>query len=121
MLRHAGLRVEAHGEHFAHDELDEMWLRAVGARGWVVLTHDRRMRYRPNEVAAARSAGVALLMLVGKAKTSELASSFVRMLPRVERFLDKHRPPFIAKVYRPTPADLARKPSALGRIEMWDG
>lgn len=49
------------------------------------------MRYRPNVVAAARSAGVPLLILVGKAETSDLTGSFVRMLPRVARFLDVKR------------------------------
>ena len=37
-------------------------------------------------------------------------------LPNVDRFLAAHRPPFIAKVYRPSPGDAARLP---GRVELW--
>lgn len=49
ILRSAGLTVERHGDRFAPDTPDEEWLAAVGARGWIVLTHDRRIRYKPNE------------------------------------------------------------------------
>jgi hypothetical protein len=47
---------------------------------------------------------VALLVVVGTAPFSELAHNFVVTLPQVRRFLARNRPPFIAKVYRPTPA-----------------
>ena len=49
ILRSSGLTVEAHGDHFAPDTPDEAWLEAVGKRGWIALTHDRRIRYKPNE------------------------------------------------------------------------
>lgn len=43
-LRNAGLQVEIHDDHFARDAEDRDWLRVVGARGWVVLTKDQRLR-----------------------------------------------------------------------------
>jgi hypothetical protein len=51
-LINAGLNVEIHDDHFARDEEDRTWLRTVGERGWVVLTKDQRLRYRPLEIAA---------------------------------------------------------------------
>lgn len=51
----SGLMVEIHDEHFARDEEDRVWLQTVGERGWVVLTKDQRLRYRPLEIGALRA------------------------------------------------------------------
>jgi hypothetical protein len=47
-----------------------------------------------------------------------LAHAFVATRSRVERFLDQHRPPFIAKVYRPSQAETLRGVGT-GRVELW--
>lgn len=119
ILADAGLTVERHVDHFAHDCADEEWLRSIGQRGWVALTHNYRIRYAPNELRAVIRHGVALLVIVGQAPYPDLAHSFVRTLPRVSRFLAKQRPPFIGKVYRPSPAEVAHRPNAPGRVELW--
>lgn len=51
----AGLSVEIHDAHFQRDEEDRVWLKEVGRRGWVVLTKDQRLRYRPLEIGALRA------------------------------------------------------------------
>ena len=119
ILRSAGMAVEAHSDHFPANASDEEWLRAVSARRWVVLTHDRRIRYKANERDAVMQNGIAMLVIVGAAPLPELAQSFVAMTRRVESFLDRNDPPFIARVYRPSPSELARDPAALGRVELW--
>jgi hypothetical protein len=119
ILKAAGLTVERHVDHFAHDTSDEVWLAEVGRRGWIALTHDSRIRYKPSERDAVMRHGVALLVLVGKAPFAELARVFVTTLPRIRRFLDSRDPPFIAKVYRASPGDVARGKVAPGRIELW--
>jgi hypothetical protein len=118
ILRSAGLAVERHLDHFAHDAVDEVWLRAIGERGWIALTHDSRIRYKPNQLAAVMQYDVALLVIIGKAPYPELARAFVSTFPRVEHFVAGHTPPYIAKVYRPSPAETARGEAA-GRIELW--
>jgi hypothetical protein len=118
-LADAHLSVERHAAHFADNAPDEEWLGVVGARGWVAITHDKKIRYKPNERDAVMRNGVALLVVVGGAPLPELARSFVATMPRMARFLAKNQPPFIAKVYRALPAELARNPAAPGRIEMW--
>ncbi len=119
ILRSGGLTVERHADHFAHDTPDETWLEAVGKRGWIALTHDRRIRYKPNERDAVMRHGVALLVIVGAAPFPDLARAFMTSIPAVQYFLRRHRPPFIAKVYRRSPADTARHGSAPGRVELW--
>ncbi|MGH6717811.1 MAG: hypothetical protein ACREER_00710 [Alphaproteobacteria bacterium] len=119
ILRSAGLTVEQHKDHFATVTPDEEWLAAVGASGWIVLSHDRRIRYKPNELDAVMRHGVAMLVIVGAAPYPELARAFVATLPRIQRFLARHEPPFIAKVYRPAPSETTRRGAAPGRIELW--
>ncbi len=119
ILAAAGLSVERHRDHFAPDCADEVWLRSIGEQGWTALTHDRRIRYKPNERNAVIRHGVRLLVIVGNASHSDLAHAFVTTLPRIRRFLDRNRPPFIGKVYRPTPAEVARRRNAPGRVELW--
>lgn len=119
ILRDAGLTVERHADHFAHDCPDETWLEAVGTRGWVAITHDGRIRYKPNELAAVMAHRVPLLVMIGHAPYPQLAEAFVVTIPRILAFLEKHEPPIIAKVYRPSTADHAADPMAPGRIELW--
>ncbi len=90
ILAAAGTTVERHRDHFAHDCPDEAWLESVGQRGWVVVTHD-----------------------------AAFAKPFVATLPRITAFLDKHEAPFIAKMYPPSPSDLARNPRASGSVSLW--
>ncbi|NIR47001.1 hypothetical protein GWO43_00770 [candidate division KSB1 bacterium] len=45
---------------------DEEWLSIIGERGCYVLTHDRRIRYKPNEIEAVEKFGIGLFVIIGK-------------------------------------------------------
>ena len=119
ILAAAGLNVERHRDHFAPACPDEEWLEAIGNKGWIAVTHDGRIRYKPNELEAVVRHRVALLVLIGKVPFPLLAHNFVRMVPRIVGFLRQHRPPFIAKVYRPSLSELASNPQAPGALALW--
>ena len=119
ILKAGGLTVERHADHFAPDTPDDVWLAEVGRRGWIALTHDKRIRYKPNERDAVMRHGVGLLVIVGAAPFADLARAFVATLPAIEHFLDNQAPPFIAKVYRPSPNERAQRMDAPGRVELW--
>lgn len=119
ILSEAGIVVERHGDLFQPDGSDEEWLEHCGVQSRIAISHNSRIRYVPNELAAVKRFKVRLLILVGQATSSELAHSFVRTLPRIEAFLDGRSPPFIGKVYRASPAELVKAPSAPGRVELW--
>lgn len=119
ILKGAGFTVERHRDHFPPECPDEDWLAEVGRREWVAVTHDARIRYKPNELAAVVRHRVRLLVVVGKAPLPDLAGSFVATRSRIEDFLEGASAPMIAKVYRATPADLAADPGAAGRIDRW--
>lgn len=120
ILAAAGIQVDRHADHFADDAIDEEWIAAVASRGWIAVSHDRRISRRPNERDAVFEAGLGLLLVVGKAPYPELARNFVVTIRRIEAFLDRHQPPFIARVYQPTPAEL-KKLKPVGRVELWQG
>jgi hypothetical protein len=117
-LSAAGLKVERHQDHFADDAPDEEWLEAIGGKGWVAVTHNLRIRYMPNELDAVTRHRVSLLVVIGKASYLDLARAFVEPMPRIGAFLTHHTPPFIAKVYRPTPSEVERG-AVVGRVELW--
>lgn len=119
VLLAAGLSVERHADHFPHDCPDEIWLREVAQHEWIAVTHDRRIRYKPNERAAVVRHKIALLVVVGAVPFADLAHSFVNTQRRIEAFLDRHQPPLIAKVYRPSPSEVAKNPHAPGNIALW--
>lgn len=119
ILTEAGLAVERHGDLFAPEGSDEEWLEHCGNNGRIAISHNSRIRYVPNELAAVKAFKVPLLILVGQAPTADLARNFVSTISRIEALLDQHVPPLIAKVYRPTPAEHLKAPPAPGRVELW--
>jgi predicted nuclease of predicted toxin-antitoxin system len=103
-----GLTVEIHDDHFAPDEPDSNWLREAGARRWVVLTKDQRLRYRPLELAALRSSGARVFVLVaGNLRGVEIAEVFTAAMPRIVRQLGSHPGPFIARISKTSHVSMA--------------
>jgi hypothetical protein len=64
--RGAVLKVERHADHFRHNTPDAEWLQEIGKREWIAISHDSRIRYKPNELQTVMQYGVALLVVVGK-------------------------------------------------------
>ena len=95
----ADVVVEIHDDHFARDEQDRIWLGAVGQRGWVVLTKDQRLRYRPLEIAALRASKARVFVLTaGNLRGVEIAAVFQAALPAMCKVLHDEPGWFIAGV-----------------------
>ena len=100
-LRDAGTRVEVHDDHLRQDAPDEEWIALVGDEGWLAVTKDRNIRYRAAEIAAVKHHGARVLVLRAKNATGvELANVLVTALSRIERFVSRNDPPFIAGIDR---------------------
>jgi hypothetical protein len=52
-------------EHFPENTQDVVWIKELGARGWILLTKDRSQRSKPPERAALKSEGVIAFYLAG--------------------------------------------------------
>ena len=101
-LRAAGERVERHDDHFPADTPDHVWLADVGARGWLILTKDKRIRRRPAEIHALRAAGAKAFFLSSSKDLTgpQMAEIFVRALPKMKRIARNTPAPFLAHVMR---------------------
>jgi predicted nuclease of predicted toxin-antitoxin system len=100
-LRAAGARAEVHDDHLPQDAKDETWLKFVGQRNWVVLTHDDRIRYRYAEQSALLEAKVRTFVLAAKGlRAEDNAVILVKALPKILRTLRHHAGPFIARIGR---------------------
>lgn len=120
ILSDAGLQVEKHDDHFPDNNTqDDVWLPEIGRRGWLAISKDKRIRYKTNELDAVMRAGVGLFLVVGQASHRDLAENFVECVYKIEQFLNKHHPPFIAKVYRPSSEQKLRGSRKKGTVELW--
>jgi hypothetical protein len=128
VLREAGIAFERHDDHFKPGTDDLDWLQKAGEEGWVVLSHNKRIRRTSAQTERLMEAGVRAFMLIGdpgpnppgerSVFTRSLAENLVRTMPQVLRFLKRHPGPWIAKLYRPAP-DPRGAPDRPGDIKMW--
>lgn len=89
-LRQRGLNVTLLKEHFATE---------VGRRGWLILTKDDRIRRRPVEREALMRGGArAFILPSGNMSGDEMASAIVKALPKIQKFVARNSPPFIARI-----------------------
>ena len=83
-LAEEDVSVELHNDHFSQGTPDAEWLPVVGQRGWVVLTKDTRIRYRPHEKQALLAAGVrAFAFTSGSLSGAEMSEAIVKALAGV--------------------------------------
>lgn len=85
-LRAAGATVVRLTDHFEKGTEDRLWLERAGAEGWVVLTRDKRIRYRELELRALRAARVrAFVFTGGNVGMKDTAELLAQALPSIER------------------------------------
>ena len=102
-LEAGGLRVEPYARHFDLDNVpDTTWLRYVGERGWIALTHNKYIRWERDELDALMLAGVRAFFVIGKGPHLELAKAVVECQERIRMFLLEHPGPFAARIYQHT-------------------
>jgi hypothetical protein len=90
---------------FKHDVFrpgtdDPIWLRRVGAEGWLAITRDGRIRTRPGERAAIMENGVGCFILTHQKDLPkpEVVQIVFDYLPEMERLFNSTPRPFIYTV-----------------------
>jgi len=98
-LRGFGETVQAHDDLFAQDTDDDVWLAAVGERGWVVVTKDVRIRRESLPFRALMSASVAAFVFArGDVTGPQMVQALGIALPRMKKALRRFDVPFIASI-----------------------
>lgn len=106
-LTHAGLSVELHSTHFQRGTPDDQWLPEVGKRGWILLTQDKRIRHRKNEILALRQNDVRAFIVTAKnLRGEEIGALIVKALPKILRILNDTEPPLVAMINRDSVVEL---------------
>jgi predicted nuclease of predicted toxin-antitoxin system len=91
--------IHVHDDHFPQDTTDTEWLKEVGARGWVVLTKDTRMRTNFVEREAILGGHVAWFALArGDLTAGHMGQVFRTALRRIRTVLRRFDAPLIATV-----------------------
>lgn len=86
-LREAGYVVHLIADHYPDDAIevpDEQWIAAGCANGWVLLTKDKRIRYRAKELEALQE-GHLFCLASGNLDIDGMTQAFLDVLPRIER------------------------------------
>ena len=98
-LRNAGIPFIAHHERFADNLPDEDWLPVAGAEGWIVITRDKNIRRKPNEIKAYRDNKViAFVLASGNASAEVTARLVVELYPKMLRKARSSTPPAMFSV-----------------------
>lgn len=83
-LREAGYRINLIADFYpldAADIADEQWIKDGCSRGWILLTKDQRIRYRPSELGALN--GRMFCLASGNQNLSEQADTLLRAMPAI--------------------------------------
>jgi hypothetical protein len=93
-LTTANIAFIPHHHRFAPDCPDEEWLPVAGKSGWVVLTRDKNIRRKPNELQAfKKNLVLAIVLSSGQASASDTASLVVSLYPKLMRKIQTAKPP----------------------------
>lgn len=84
-----------HDDIFPRNTKDVVWLREVGRRGWMIISHDKQLRHRPSEKRALKQSGGGCFVLayrdnLSKEEVYELVVSALDEM--LYRFTQEPRP-----------------------------
>ena len=94
-LREAGFTIHLIAEFYGDDAqaiADEQWIAAGCRQGWILLTKDRRIRYRAEELASL--AGSLFCLADGNASIQVMTDTFLAAMPKIMRSAGRDRTGF---------------------------
>ena len=101
-LATAGVKFTPHHNHFEQACPDVDWLPVVGREGWVVVTRDKNIRRKPNEIQAFKENNVLAIVLSSgsssQASAADTADLLLKLLPKLMRKIQASKPPTMLTV-----------------------
>ena len=80
---------------------DHVWIPEVTARGWIILTKDKRIRYSPVEIRAIQEANARYVCLsAGNLRGDEQAQCLLQHWKTIDSVVASKRAPLIVTVTR---------------------
>jgi hypothetical protein len=99
VLRKLEVRFERHLDHFSRGAPDELWLPAVGAHGWTLLTADKRIRYNLLERRALKINSICEFVFAsGNLSGNDMAGALEAAMHKMRRLRRNTKPPFVAAI-----------------------
>ena len=92
LLREHGWTVHLIADFYPHDAsnvADERWIAEGCSRGWILLTKDKKIRYRTTELAALQT-GHLFCLASGNLTLQEMAQRFIDAGPAIVRASRRH-------------------------------
>jgi hypothetical protein len=110
MLTEAGWSVVLHDELFEQDAPDVEWLPVVAASGHVILTRDKQIRRRPDELLAIVESGARVVFVGFEGNMRSYVSALLAGAQRLQQVFDAHAPPVAVKLHRDGAVELTLLP-----------
>ncbi|HML96433.1 MAG TPA: hypothetical protein PKC29_13500 [Thermodesulfobacteriota bacterium] len=99
--KYEGIEIVVHclDDHFPPDAADEEWLRHAGENSWIVITKDKKIRYRKPEFEMVRRHKVRMFTLTsGNITAEEMGEILSKSIPAIGKFVSAMQPPFIVTI-----------------------
>ena len=101
-LKSAGIPFTPHHDYFEQACPDVDWLPVVGNKKWAVITRDKNIRRKPNELQAFKENNVFAIVLSSgsssQASAADTAELLVRLYPKLMRKIQAGKPPLMLSV-----------------------
>ncbi|HVT61800.1 MAG TPA: hypothetical protein VHR45_25810 [Thermoanaerobaculia bacterium] len=83
-----GLRVEPYSAHFGENSVEDgEWLRLVGERGWIALSHNKKIRWERDQLSDLMTYGARTFFIIGKGPHAAYSSAVLRSINKVRRLI----------------------------------
>ena len=99
VLKQHKLDVKIRADLFREGVADVDWLAYAGKRRWIVLTKDKAIRRRSNELLVLMNARVrAFVLSAGEMTGEQQADLFERLIPKLRWWIAQQPAPFVVRV-----------------------
>jgi hypothetical protein len=106
----AGWAVELHDDLFEQDAPDVAWLREVAASGRVILTRDKHIRRRPDELLAMTESGARVVFVGFEGNMRSYVDALLAGARRLQEVFDANEPPLAVRLQRDGRVEMMRLP-----------
>lgn len=108
MLHRSGVRFRIYSQDGARGTDDHLYFPKVGKHGWILITGDRRQRFRPREAEDLQRYGVRHFAMPGNLGAQGMAELLVKAKNSIFACCRDHDPPISANIHRNGAVQLIR-------------